>query len=213
MADEFGSDTPPATHGPVVVQRRSCLASLVGTLLTIIISGLLGAALAILFLWYGPMNVGLQLPDSTGRLGAIESAQQTAVVERTEMRATLNGLSDLRSSLEGLREQVQSLQSEVTARQTNLDDLRAQIQANFDSLLTLQRRLDELESVPAHAALSNRLADVELELATVSATLDRLRQALGAPAVQAPPATDTATPPPATARPTPEATPEATPEP
>ena len=60
----------------------------------------------------------------------------------------------------------------------------------------------DLESIPANSALANRIADAELELATVSATLDRLRQALGIAASPAPATQAVPTSPPA-ATPTP----------
>ena len=181
MADEVldqpASTQPPA---PIVIRRgRGCFATLLGSALVIVVSAALGAALAILFMWYGPRNVGMTFPDSTGRIEALEVDQRTAVIERTDMSATLRNMSDLRGSVDTLRESVQGLESSINTRETDLDTLQKQITANVDSLLAIQGRLDELESIPANAALANRIADAEVELATVSATLDRLRLALG----------------------------------
>jgi hypothetical protein len=204
MADETIDQTPSAQPAPPVVirQGRGCFATLVGSALVIVVSALAGAALAILFMWYGPRNVGMTFPDSTGRLAALEVDQRTAVVERADMQATLRGLSDLRSSVSTLSESVQGLESSVNTRETDLDTLQSQITANVDSLLAIQQRLDDLESIPANSALANRIADAELELATVSATLDRLRQALGIAASPAPATQAVPTSPPA-ATPTP----------
>jgi chromosome segregation ATPase len=119
------------------------------------------------------------------------------------MQATLRGLSDLRTSVNSLSESVQNLESSVNTRETDLDTLQSQITANVDSLLAIQQRLDELESIPANSALANRIADAELELATVSATLDRLRLALGMPASPAAPTTQEVPASPPAATPTP----------
>ncbi|HYF62276.1 MAG TPA: hypothetical protein VD886_05635 [Herpetosiphonaceae bacterium] len=202
MADETLDQSPPAQ--PVVIrQGRGCFATLVGSALVIVVSALAGAALAIMFMWYGPRNVGMTFPDSTGRLEALEVDQRTAVVERADMQATLRGLGDLRESVNALSESVQTLESSANTRETDLDTLQNQITANVDSLLAIQQRLDELESVPANASLANRIAEAELQLATVSATLDRLRLAFG---VAVPPPTSespaaTAAPPAATPTP------------
>jgi hypothetical protein len=198
MADEHYDDAPAATAArpvaPVVIkQGRGCFATLIGSALTIVVSAALGAALALLFMWYGPRNVGLTFPDSTGRLGKLETSQSTAVVELADMSATLRGLSDLRGSVDAIRESVQSLESSVDTRETDLDTLQKQISANLESLLALQARLDDLESIPANAALADRIATAEVDLATVSTTLDRLRAALGV-AEPAAAATPTASP-------------------
>ncbi len=201
MADENFDDAPAVTSArpvaPVVIkQGRGCVATLVGSALTIVVSAALGAALALLFMWYGPRNFGLTFPDSTGRLSQLETAQSTAVLEITAMDATLRGLSDLRGSVEAIRESVQSLESSVDTRETDLDGLQKQISANLDSLLVIQQRLDDLQSIPANAALADRIATAEVELATVSTTLERLRTALGvsAPAPAPAPPSITATP-------------------
>ncbi len=198
MADENIDDAPAARPvAPVVIkQGRGCIATLVGSALTIVVSAALGAALALLVMWYGPRNFGLTFPDSTGRLSQLETAQGTAVLEITAMDATLRGLSDLRGSVEAIRESVQSLESSVNTRETDLDGLQKQISANLDSLLVIQQRLDDLQSIPANAALADRIATAEVELATVSTTLERLRTALGvsAPAPAPAPPSITATP-------------------
>lgn len=197
MADETYDQSPPAQPAqPVVIrQGRGCFATLVGSALVIVVSALMGAALAIMFMWYGPRNVGMTFPDSTGRLDALEVDQRTAVVERTDMQATLRGLGDLRAAVNTLSESVQTLESSANTRETDLDTLQNQITANVDSLLAIQKRLDDLESIPANSALANRIAEAELDLATVTATLDRLRLAFGiASPPPASPATATPTP-------------------
>ena len=205
MADENFDDAPPASAArpvaPVVIkQGRGCIATLVGSALTIVVSAALGAALALVFMWYGPRNFGLTFPDSTGRLSQLESTQSTAVISLTDMDATLRGLSDLRGSVEAIRESVQSLESSVDTREIDLDGLQKQISANLDSLLVIQQRLDDLQSIPANAALADRIATAEVDLAMVSATLERLRSALG---VSAPAPAPAPAPPSTTATPTP----------
>lgn len=198
MADEMLDQTPAVTSvrsaPPVIIkQGRGCIATLVGSALTIVVSAALGAALALLVMWYGPRNVGLTFPDSTGRLAALEIDQRTAVVERADMTATLRGLSDLRGSVDALSSSVQTLESNVNTRKTDLDTLQNQINANLNSLLALQKRLDDLESIPANAALADRIATAEVELATVGATLTRLRNALGTDSTASPASTATPT--------------------
>ncbi|MBA3471018.1 MAG: hypothetical protein H0T53_15395 [Herpetosiphonaceae bacterium] len=202
MSDEHVDDAPAGSAArpvaPIVIKRgRGCVATLVGSALTIVVSAALGAALALLVMWYGPRNFGLTFPDSTGRLSQLETTQSTAVLELTDMAATLRGLSDLRGSVEAIRESVQTLESSVNTRELDLDALQKQISANLDSLLAIQKRLDDLESIPANAALADRIATAEVELATISTTLDRLRTALGIAAAVTPtpePASTTATP-------------------
>lgn len=171
------SDAPK----PIVIkQKRGCLATLVGSALTIIVSAGLGAALALLVMWYGPRNFGVSFPDSTGRIAALEQAQQTTIIQQTDQAATLRGLADLRGSVDGLRERVQTIESKLNTRETDLDSLQKQIDSNLDGLLAIQSRLNELESIPANAALTNRLDSVEQDLASIGSTLERLRIALGA---------------------------------
>ncbi len=172
--------TPPAK--PVVIkQRRGCLATLLGSLFTIIISAALGAALALAAIWYGPQYLGLKFSDSSGRVEQLELAERTAVIERTELKSTLRSYDDLTGSVATLKDEVQALESAQNTREVDLDALQQQIDSNLASLLALQKRLDELESIPANAALAQRIADAENDLATVKATLDRLRQAFGVP--------------------------------
>lgn len=205
MADDFtGAAAPaPAPARPPAKARGGCLGAL-GTLTLIAVSALLGAALALGALWYGPASFGLTLPDSTGRLDALERAGRTAEAERSAMAATLRDFADVRGSLDTLRERVGALETQASARNTDLDGLQDQIAANLNTLLALQERLNQLESIPANAALAQRLGDAEVELATVSATLERLRQALGGaslpdgPATALPPQTPTSRPEPAT---------------
>ncbi|KPL86723.1 hypothetical protein [Herpetosiphon geysericola] len=187
------SEQTDAPKPIVIKQKRGCLATLVGSALTIIVSAGLGAALALLVMWYGPRNVGVSFPDSTGRIGALEQAQQTAIIVQTDQAATLRGLTDLRGSVDGLRERVQTLESSLNTRETNLDSLQKQIDSNLNSLLSIQSRLNELESIPANAALTNRLDSVEQDLVSIGSTLERLRIALGAAAPTASPQ-PTATP-------------------
>ena len=172
--DDFEQPQAPA---PVVIkQRRGCVATLIGSALTIVVSAALGAALAILFMWYGPRNLGLTFPDSTGRLERLEVAEQTAVIERTELKSDVRDLNDLPGSVDALRSTVTELESAQNTREVDLDNLQKQIDANLDSLIVLQQRIDELESIPANASLANRLADAEVELARIQATLERLRE-------------------------------------
>ncbi len=189
MSDESSDQSATPAPQPVIIkQGRGCLATLVGSALTIVVSAALGAALAIAFMWYGPRNIGMTFPDSTGRMGALEAGQQTTVVFQADAAATLRSLSDIRGSVDSLRESVQTIETSINTRETNLDNLQKQIDSNLTSLLAIQKRLDELESIPANAALSQKIADVEVELATVGTTLERLRTALGAPSATNPPA-------------------------
>ena len=180
-------DDQDYTQKPVVIkQRRGCVATLIGSALTIIVSAVLGAALALLVMWYGPRNFGVAFPDSTGRLAGLETAERTAVVERTDMKAQLRQLDDLSGSVETMRSTVSELESAQNTRETDLDNLQKQIEANLSSLIVLQQRIDELESIPANAALANRIAEAESQLATINITLQRMRDAFGVPLTTTP---------------------------
>ena len=173
MADD--QQPPPASAAPPP-PRPSCLGRLLGTLAIVVVSALAGAALALGALWYGPTNAGFQFPDSTGRLENLAQTQATLVNELTDAEATLRGLSDLRGSVDTLQDKVATLEA------ADLSALQSRVEANLNTMLAIQTRLDELESIPANAALAERLATAELEVATLSATLDRLREALSLPA-------------------------------
>ncbi|HEY1013367.1 MAG TPA: hypothetical protein VGE07_11720, partial [Herpetosiphonaceae bacterium] len=108
MADT--STGAPAPARPTAKTRGGCGRAF-GTLALIVVSALLGAGLALGALWYGPASVGLTLPDSTGRIGALEQADRAAQAERDAMAATLRDFSDVRGSVETLRERVQALET------------------------------------------------------------------------------------------------------
>ena len=169
--------TDPYGRDVVSLLLVGARASIVVGVIAVGIGLVVGAALGLLasarrgWVEEGIMRVadfGLAFPDSTGRLARLETDQQTAVIERTDMAATLRGLEDLRSSVNALNESVQTLESSVSTRELDLDTLQKQITANADSLLVIQGRLDDLESIPANASLANRIADVEGELAALS---------------------------------------------
>jgi competence ComEA-like helix-hairpin-helix protein len=184
---------PPKERPPIyerVIERRT---GWLGVIIATLLGGLLGAALALLSLWFlnGSLDLSRSVPITNLERYNEQQDQRLDLLSRNLGDLT-DQWSEMDARVAGLDQQIAGLEAQRAELQEALDQTQGQVERTIAALSEINGRIDKVEQIveamessleglqDEMAAMSDRLVQVEAETTRFRAFLDGLRELLSA---------------------------------
>jgi competence ComEA-like helix-hairpin-helix protein len=184
---------PPKDRPPVyerVIERRT---GWLGVLLATILGGVLGAALALLALWFlnGSLDLSRSVPITNLERYNEQQDQHLSLLSRN-LGDLSDQWSDMDARVAGLDQQIAGLEAQQAELQRALDETQDQVERTIGALSQLNGRVDQMDQIVEAVessleglknemgAMSDQLVQVEAAATRFQAFLDGLRELLSA---------------------------------